>query len=71
MNWIHKPETGEIGHTKYSVDYDVDRAKTARGAWFELARIAEKSTLTDEEIGQLVRELLKARPQSVIAFYRQ
>ena len=71
MNWIYKSETGEIGHTKYGVDYDLDRAKTARGAWFELARIAEKGVLTDAEIGQLVRELLKARPQGVSAFYRQ
>ena len=70
MNWIHKPKTGEIGHTKYGVDFDLSRASTAHGAWFEIARIAEKGALTDEEIGQLVRELLRVGPQGVNAFYR-
>ena len=65
--WIRTES--EIRHSRYGVDYDLSRANTPVGAWFETARIAEKP-LSDEEIGQLVRELLKARPHGVTAFYR-
>jgi len=66
--WVHSES--EISHTFVGVDYDLDTAETAHGAWYELARIAEKGALTDEEIGQLVRELLRVGPQGVNAFYR-
>ena len=65
--WIRTES--EIRHSRYGVDYDLSRANTPVGAWFETARIAEKGALSDEEIGQLVRELLKARPKGVSRFY--